>query len=262
MNRTNPEDHIGHTLEIINDNDHLILECKTCQSKLKYYNLDDMPTSITSISKGDLLQYFKTPWIQAAIREMTRNDMQQLASKMANDYCEQLFDESAKSIFTEDILPNLPLPDGYAACELCNQIILFAEKSPDVNACCTCTKELDAENSYIPIMFNIWTGIISNVAEKSLTEINDTGHLIIETNQFPVYGHTARYIGMFLDNAFLGLDTIDDMFFESLGNTKPDLLAEQDPTEFISNHKFNIHTGEASPILQEDYVNKSQLPIP
>ncbi len=55
---------------------------------------------ITSVCKDDLIQTFVDDSdAQEAIKEMDEGDMQTLASKMADDYCDQLYWDSLKVIF-------------------------------------------------------------------------------------------------------------------------------------------------------------------
>jgi hypothetical protein len=69
------------------------------------------PYNITSVCKGDLLGFEKqlkngkivSKFTKKQIDSLTDSDMERLASKLANDYCEQLF-WSSLEILTEHIL--------------------------------------------------------------------------------------------------------------------------------------------------------------
>jgi len=63
---------------------------------------------ITSVSKEDIIHAFKNTDILKRVKEkvveMDDSEMKELASKMADDYCEQMFWESLKIIFEERFL--------------------------------------------------------------------------------------------------------------------------------------------------------------
>ena len=56
---------------------------------------------ITSVCKDDLRAIFSDEKTLKIINEMTTDDMMTLADKMADDYCNQLFSDSLRIIFTE-----------------------------------------------------------------------------------------------------------------------------------------------------------------
>lgn len=63
---------------------------------------------ITSVCKGDILHAFdgsaKLERVKQRIYEMDDSEMRHLASKMASDYCEQLYWDSLRIIFEERFL--------------------------------------------------------------------------------------------------------------------------------------------------------------
>ena len=63
----------------------------------------EKPFQITSICKEDIIHAFHSSEILDSIKqrvaEMDDDDMKELASKMADDYCEQLFWDSLRVIF-------------------------------------------------------------------------------------------------------------------------------------------------------------------
>ena len=71
--------------------------------KTKYYQ-------ITSIAKEDILARFEgdkeIKKIKKIVKNMTDGDMEYLASKMADDYCNQLFWDSLGYIFKDRFMEN------------------------------------------------------------------------------------------------------------------------------------------------------------
>ena len=62
--------------------------------------------SITALSKGDIIEAFDGDLkINKLVKNLSDDDMKYLASKMADDYCNQLFWDSLKIIFDEHFLP-------------------------------------------------------------------------------------------------------------------------------------------------------------
>jgi len=63
----------------------------------------EKPFQITSVCKEDIIQAFHNSDILDSIKqrvaEMDDSDMEKLASKMADDYCDQLFWDSLRIIF-------------------------------------------------------------------------------------------------------------------------------------------------------------------
>jgi hypothetical protein len=63
--------------------------------------------SITALSKGDIIETFDGDvQINELVKNLSDDDMKYLASKMADDYCNQLFWDSLKIIFDEHVLSN------------------------------------------------------------------------------------------------------------------------------------------------------------
>ena len=63
---------------------------------------------ITSVSKEDIIHAFKNTdilkQVKKRVAEMDDSEMKGLASKMADDYCNQMFWDSLKIIFEERFL--------------------------------------------------------------------------------------------------------------------------------------------------------------
>jgi len=63
---------------------------------------------ITSVSKEDIIQAFQNTNIADQVKErvakMDDAEMKELASKMADDYCNQMFWNSLRIIFEENLL--------------------------------------------------------------------------------------------------------------------------------------------------------------
>ncbi len=63
---------------------------------------------ITSVSKEDIIHAFKNTDIADQVKErvakMDDDEMKQFASKMADDYCNQMFWDSLRIIFEENLL--------------------------------------------------------------------------------------------------------------------------------------------------------------
>ena len=63
---------------------------------------------ITSVSKEDIIHAFKNTdifkQVKKRVAEMDESEMKELASKMADDYCNQMFWDSLKIIFEERFL--------------------------------------------------------------------------------------------------------------------------------------------------------------
>ncbi len=66
---------------------------------------------ITRLCKEDILNSFEgysddavVAKVKARLKTMTKNEMEYLASKMADDYCNQLYWDSARTIFTDRFL--------------------------------------------------------------------------------------------------------------------------------------------------------------
>ncbi len=58
------------------------------------------PFAVTSVCRDDIIQAFEyDPSIEETAMLMKDREMEYLASKLADDYCEQLFWESLKTIF-------------------------------------------------------------------------------------------------------------------------------------------------------------------
>jgi hypothetical protein len=63
--------------------------------------------SITALSKDDVIEAFDGDVkIKELIHDLSDDDMKYLASKLADDYCNQLFWDSLKIIFDEHYLSN------------------------------------------------------------------------------------------------------------------------------------------------------------
>ncbi len=61
--------------------------------------------SITALSKGDIIEAFDgNIKVNELVQDLTDDDMKYLASKMADDYCNQLFWDSLKILFEEKYL--------------------------------------------------------------------------------------------------------------------------------------------------------------
>lgn len=83
---------------------------------------------ITRLHRDDLKHMFtERPDVLAAINEMPDHKLEELAEKMADDYCGQLFHSSAEILFEERILPDLPVPNGFFECVVCHEIKAEAE---------------------------------------------------------------------------------------------------------------------------------------
>ena len=65
---------------------------------------NDKQFTITSICKDDLLSIFKSKKAIDRINAMTDDEMRYLASKLADDYCEQLFWTSLRAVFENRFL--------------------------------------------------------------------------------------------------------------------------------------------------------------
>ena len=66
-------------------------------------NLDCVP--VTYISKDDIIHAFpNNSEVKTIVKTMDAADMKHLASKLADDYCEQLFRESIKTIFKSNFM--------------------------------------------------------------------------------------------------------------------------------------------------------------
>ncbi|MFH2066490.1 MAG: hypothetical protein ABIK15_14925 [Pseudomonadota bacterium] len=67
----------------------------------KYYQ-------ITSLGKSDIIKAFEDTEHEETVKQkvlnMTDEDMENLASKLADDYCEQMFWDSLKTIFESKYL--------------------------------------------------------------------------------------------------------------------------------------------------------------
>ena len=63
---------------------------------------------ITSVSKEDIIDAFKNTdilkQVKEKVAEMEDSEMKEFASKMADDYCNQMFWDSLKIIFEERFL--------------------------------------------------------------------------------------------------------------------------------------------------------------
>ncbi|SLM30857.1 hypothetical protein MTBBW1_2500006 [Desulfamplus magnetovallimortis] len=65
--------------------------------------------TITSISKEDIIHAFnEDEHVKKIVEAMDDSDMETLASKMADDYCEQLFWSSLKIIFELHFMETTP----------------------------------------------------------------------------------------------------------------------------------------------------------
>jgi hypothetical protein len=66
---------------------------------------------ITSVSKEDIIHAFQNTDIAERVKEMVskmdEGEMKELASEMADDYCDQMFWDSLRIIFEERFLKKL-----------------------------------------------------------------------------------------------------------------------------------------------------------
>jgi hypothetical protein len=61
--------------------------------------------SITALSKGDIIEAFDADVrIKELVHDLSDDDMKYLASKLADDYCNQLYWDSLKIIFDEHFI--------------------------------------------------------------------------------------------------------------------------------------------------------------
>ena len=71
------------------------------KKKIEFYN-------ITRLSKADILSEFENDEdfnkVKKRVAKMTDSEMQYLASKLADDYCEQLFWGSLRTIFEDEFM--------------------------------------------------------------------------------------------------------------------------------------------------------------
>ena len=78
----------------------VLSELRKTESNLNVTRKKQEYFPVTFISKDDINHAFNNdPKVKKIVTGMDDTDMKNLASKMADDYCEQLFWESLKAIF-------------------------------------------------------------------------------------------------------------------------------------------------------------------
>lgn len=95
---------------------------------------------ITSICREDIIHAFTdNPDAQKIVRNLDDGDMEILASKLADDYCEQLFWDSLKVIFESSFLRQKEYSVGIieTECPNCKKIIVSNADSSEIQ-CCEC----------------------------------------------------------------------------------------------------------------------------
>jgi hypothetical protein len=78
---------------------------KQLEIDLALESINQEPVSITALSKDDVIEAFDGEVrIKELVHDLSDDDMKYLASKLADDYCNQLFWDSLKIIFDEHFL--------------------------------------------------------------------------------------------------------------------------------------------------------------
>jgi len=95
---------------------------------------------VTSVCRDDIIHAFtNNPDAQKIARHLDDDDMEILASKLADDYCEQLFWDSLKVIFESSFLRQEKYSAGVieTECPNCKKIIVSGADSSEVQ-CSEC----------------------------------------------------------------------------------------------------------------------------
>jgi len=104
----------------------------------KNYTKEFFP--ITSVCQDDIIHAFTdNPNAQEIARNLDDEDMKNLASNLADNYCEILFWESLKAIFELEFLtPEVPsIGVTETECPACKKMIISDLSSSEVQ-CCEC----------------------------------------------------------------------------------------------------------------------------